>query len=396
MKLRSLQLFLAVYCLGACAKQVVEERAPTARPILPPIHQETDQRIQSVPVETFLRNSQDLQAGTIFKRSIKLAFFSNYSNATFECSMNNWESFTACSAGDSSTLTLSQLKHEEVYVIHVRARTPNGLIDASPLKISFIVNLTQQRVVYNGDIFQKRLGRINSVGDLPAPHYQPTPDKETPRVLLGEQFIVLVPEQFIVHSYTSTKNLVNDLISYRLSPDDQCGVQERLVTHPSSLKYCESFPHLNQIDDLPWFQYPLNHVALAREAGDIETLFATVSTSDTDTRHIPEYEHLCANATSSYGVTPPVFPNLQQISHEDSLRWCLTTSDNAAVWTGFYTLNIQKASGETTRLVAVYSLTPTATGMLTPEAFVAKMNSTLSGLLIPELLSESSTTGSEG
>lgn len=337
--------------------------------------------VVQVPVDTFLASGAvptRLKAGP----SIELTFRSNIEGAAFECQSGSDSGFSSCPDGDR--YRFEELVHGRGYQLKVRARSPEGRYDQSPLILSFIVdNLNGLPVTeHNGGEYpssaQPPVLLPVSPSELPMPIPSSGGIGHSPsrRLQIGSDLALTVPDEFLVTSYATTKTYNSTLHLMRvmgadtgtsLFPDEPCNRDfERIVAGPMGYSYCDATPTRAEWDHGYAARIPRNHLEIVRSHEGVadEKFFAAAFDAEGDPAEQATGIHgLCRGAVTSGQTRGPLAQGffggeiVQGIIH-----WCQVRDRNGRWWwlgsADLDTTNVSDGAGGQVRIRAklIYTL----------------------------------------
>jgi hypothetical protein len=351
-----------------------------------------------VPVETFLEGGGNIpQRLNAYALTVK--FRSNHPEAGFECRSTLHRPFRACDSefvfGKDQTSGNEEglLVHGKSYSLFVRAKLTDGRFDATPLKISFLVDhLVGKEENERDDI---PANPVLSASDLPSPINPDQRERSENRLLLVGSFYGLsVPYGFRVTSYSTTKTYNQRLHILAMTGSHggaaysnlACNLPfEKLTRGPLGVQYCESTPTTTELREFYANPMPKNHVEIvADETIPMEKLMVMSFDDEGDqTEGIMGIDALCQRGQGHGGSEVPLLQGFfDQEAKVEFFKWCQVKDKNGKVWwLGTFLSHLQQVASAP-RIRAIYTASQDL-GLLTGQQFALRASGFFKRLLVP-------------
>lgn len=390
MKRWSLPLFIIVLgqSLGGCGlRPVSDDVTPSLAPQTPtaPVAgsgtaKVVNRMIEAVPIETFLVSSLRVP-NKLSLRDLTVSFRSNAKGATFECRSGRQRDFVACPDGEA--FTFQGMANGSSQSLDVRARSPLGEMDATPLSLAFVIDL-EHGALPTADGDGKALRVPQSGAELIASRSLP----------VGAFFAVAVPNdaQTAVATYSTDKTYNGRLDFLRLmnqSKDPCTREYERAITVDGGAVYCEATPTAVQL--LADYAEPLprNHLDVVKfDAGQKPTerfmLAAFDATLDQGEGQMG-VEANCRGSIAAGQTQAVLFNDFFRIPQKGLITWC-QVRDPAGTYWWLGAFQYSSASGST-RLKGIYAASA-GLGIFSGQDFAQRTADLLGKILVPVALAQ--------
>lgn len=341
----------------------------------------------NAPLETLL------QGGLILPERLKaetltISFKANAPGARFECLLGTSSSYEPC---DGSSYAFGRLNHAQSYALKVRARTPDGRVDATPLEVSFVVDLLTGQaplLLPTTDDVDAKIPEAAS--DLPQAGKSASTAGRALQV--GSYFAVVAPVDQQVTSYATNKNYALTQRYFRLmpSPVPCTGTFEEVVAgaQGSGTSYCEATPNAaewqTKYSNLTK-PVPKNHVEMVRPSaqGIEERLEVAAFDDDQD----PAEARLglgavCQNANYQGETQVGLLTTFYGDVTRQLFRWCQAKDEKGEWWWIGSFAAVVSRNPNPARLTVTYAVN-VRQGLFSGQQFSAYAERRLPSLIIP-------------
>lgn len=336
-----------------------------------------DRLVEGVPVETFLVGG--LQVPDLLKlQDLTLSFRSNVEGATFECRAGASRDFVAC-GGD--TFSFKSMANGSAQALEVRARSPLGELDGSPLAIAFVVDLER------GGVPSPRT-RQAAVAALPSTAQELVAARS---LQLGSSFAVAVPGGAGLHvaSYSTDKTYNGRLETMRLMsiyPAACLKGYERTTTIDTGELYCEATPTRAELVTDNAKPLPRNHLEVVKLEGDTvnvaERLVLAAFDADADQAetHVGIEESCRGAAGSGQTRVANMVREFSGAAGAGAIFWCQTQDRNGGWW-WFASFAYESAGGKA-RVKGIYAASAKL-GIFSGQDMVARTSALVRDVVVP-------------
>ncbi len=207
------------------------------------------------------------------------------------------------------------------------------------------------------------------------------------QLLLGESDLALVPNNMMVRSYGTQKNLKASQVYFRLadSTNPNCNQSyEILVQHPSGVLYCEGYP-VTRTEAEERLGLPIDHLILESQSGGKtqEKLVTVINDAEASLAQAVEYGSICPNPQRQGQADAVKFSTSPQ-TESNQLRWCLVDEGTEGVWWVAQFDAIVAKNTRRERLTAAYMVRANYGGF-TPwsDSFVTRAERFLGAVIMP-------------
>lgn len=390
--------------LLACGRE--SERSPSTSPPAPsppasvtnsespPVMPTKVHTAAPVPIDTMFAESYEIPTH-LAARSLRLRLRSNVSGASFECRQTAHAVWgTRCTAGDE--FWVDNLVHGNTYRFEIRAVSPAGLVDPSPLVVLIYVDFVTGSPLSVGSTGRGGAGVAipEAVSDLPAYRASQTDaGAGSSAVALGPSLAFVLPIGHRVTSYATdlTYNGRIKLFLAMQSPSSEvprCDqTWERLVTGPQGETFCDATPRRTDLETVYRQPLPRNHIETYSGSPKTpdEKLFVAAYGDRSDELDAAEarYDAIdqCPNATLKGNAPLPVVTRQLGGQVREQMDWCLVRgSDGAWWWVGRFKGKLAPGKG---RVVALYAVKGAVFGLQSSQSFVVRTADLMRNVLVP-------------
>ncbi len=341
------------------------------------------------PLETLLQSGlilpERLRAATL-----TVSFKANAEGASFECLFGTAPSYEPC---DGSSWDFGKLNHGQSYTLRVRAKTPDGRLDQTPLVVSFLADLLTGQAPTLIPGAQDLATKIaEDASDLPQVVKDGGASAAGRALQVGSYFAVVAPVDHQVTSYATNKNYALTQRYFRLMPSALActGTFEQVVPGPtgSGTTYCEATPN-----EAEWQSkytslakpVPKNHVEMVRASaqGLEERLQVAAFDKDQD----PAEARLglggaCQNANYQGQTQVGLLRTFYGDVTPELLHWCQAKDEKGEWWWIGSFAAIVSRNPNPARLTVTYAVN-VRQGLFSGQQFAAYAERRLPHLLIP-------------
>jgi hypothetical protein len=322
---------------------------------------------------------------------LRLTLRSNVEAAVYECRTTpsgTWQG--VCTRGDQ--LVVEPLAEGKAYHYELRAVSPTGRADQTPLVVSFVVDRAQ------GEPLTAGVGAPvpEDARELPEFVASPAIPWASPRsVALGRFFAAVVPFGHRLSSYATdlTHNgrlklfmAMETASAYGAPACDQSW--EKVVEGPGGATYCDATPSSDEVARHYRRPLPRNHLETFRgtpTSPDEKLFLATFSArpdeADAAAEARLDVEGNCRGAIRRGSTPLPLLSEKLGGQARHLLDWCLVKGEDSAWWwIGGFKASVARAQG---RLVAIYAVKGSTFGLQSSQDFVLRTVEVMKSVLAP-------------
>lgn len=346
------------------------------------------------PVETFFAEISEIPL-RLRSQSLRLRLRSNIEGASFECRFSpRGEWLKDCFRGDE--LVINGLSDRNVYRIELRAVSPDGFPDATPIKVSFMVDL-RFGLPLTPDAGRAALAALVPASPADLPGFRSTPNKPgnvASAVALGRHLAYVVPYGHRVSAY-ATDLTYNGRLKLFLAMEPASLIDapscnrswERLVNGPDGMKFCDATPHSTDLQASYRRPIPRNHIETFNgPPGNPDEKLYVAAFQDQPGDPDAAEARLDLNAycpkEARRGSVPAALLKQKLGGHlRDQLNWCMIQgTDSTWWWIGHFKLNLTQDRG---RLAGVYAVRAKSLSVQNSQEFIRRTIDVLSKVLVP-------------
>lgn len=346
------------------------------------------------PIETLFVDISEIPL-RLASKSLRFKLRSNVEGARFECRWSGRGAWLQeCFHGDE--FVVNGLSDRNVYRLELRAVSPAGVPDATPMRFSFLVDLRfgMPLVPRTG-----ATGAADLVPQSPAdlPGFRATPAKPSQvssAVALGRYLAFVVPYGHRVGAY-ATDLTYNGRLKLFLAMDPASLIDapscnrtwERLVDGPDGTKFCDATPRAVDLPASYRRPIPRNHIeTFSGPPGNPDEKLYVAAFNDQPSDPDEAEARLDLNAycpkEARRGSIPAALLTQKLGGHlRDQLHWCMIQgTDSSWWWIGHFKLNLTQDRG---RLAAVYAVRAATLSLQNSQEFVRRTIDVMSKVLVP-------------